>query len=256
MRRFPDVKRDQAKGIVAKQATAEPSWLSPVQGFALLDAYGIRTLPVRHAATAADAAAAAEALGFPVALKLSSSTITHKSDVGGVSLGLRSAAEVRTAFGVLERRLEQAGQRGEMDGVLLQAMAKGGLEIVLGMSEDPQFGPVLMVGLGGIYLELFKDVQFALHPVTDRDASKMIDKLRARPIFDGYRGEPARDVDALHETLLRLSQLVEDHPEIKEIDLNPVMLQPKGQGCVTVDTRFRVQAVDPFQEYVISHMED
>lgn len=256
IRRFSDVNRAAAEAVITGRAGAEPAWLTPAQGFALLEAYGIRTLPVREARSVDEAAAAAEALGFPVALKLSSATITHKSDVGGVALGLRSPAEVRAAFEALERRLEQAGRRAEMDGVLLQPMCAGGLEMVLGMSQDPQFGPVMMVGLGGVYLELFKDVQFALHPVTDRDVTQMIDKLRARPIFDGYRGEPARDLDALRETLLRLSQLVEDHPEVKEIDLNPVMLQPRGQGCITVDTRFRVQAVDPFEEYVISHMED
>jgi acetyl coenzyme A synthetase (ADP forming)-like protein len=256
--RYADAKPAEAKALLAARTGEdphrEPVWLPPLDSFALLQAYGIPALPVRHAATAAEAAAHAAALGCPVALKLSSATITHKTDVGGVALGLRTPEEARAAFEAMAARLEQAGRRHEMDGALVQPMAPGGLEIVLGMSQDPQFGPVMMVGLGGIYLELFQDVQFALHPVTNRDVSRMIDRLRARPVFDGYRGEAPRDLDALHEAVLRLSQMVEDHPRIKEIDLNPVLLRAKGQGCVTVDARFRVQAVDPFEEYVIASL--
>jgi acetyl coenzyme A synthetase (ADP forming)-like protein len=259
-KRFPDASTATAREIVRAHAGEDPArppvWLPPAPGFALLRAYGIPTVPTRHAADAAAAAAAAAALGFPVALKLSSATITHKTELKGVRLGLRSAAEVRAAYADLETHLERLGRRGEMDGVLIQPMAEEGLEVVLGMSQDPQFGPVLMVGLGGIYLELFKDVQFALHPVTDRDVSKMIDRLRARPIFDGYRGGPARDLDALREMLLRLSQLVEDHPQVRDIDLNPVLLGAAGRGGTVLDARFRVQAIDPYEEYVLRHMEE
>jgi acyl-CoA synthetase (NDP forming) len=143
-----------------------------------------------------------------------------------------------------------------MDGVLVQPMARNGLEMVLGMSHDPQFGPLLMVGLGGIYLELFRDVQFALQPVTDRDISQMVDRLRSRRILDGYRGEPERDVGAVHEMLARVSQLVEENPQIREMDLNPVMVFSKGQGAQVVDVRVRVTASDPYQEYVIASLDD
>ncbi len=272
--RFKDSRRDDAQAIL-RRATAnlrlplhtpapgdaahreEPgAWLAPLEAYDVLRAYGIPAAATRLARTAEEAVVEAEALGFPIALKLSSLTITHKSDVQGVQLGLRSGAEVRDAFGRIERALSVLGRRKEMDGVMLQPMAQGGLEMVLGMSHDPQFGPVLMVGLGGIYLELFRDVQFVLQPVTDREIVQMVDKLRSRRILDGYRGEPARDVDALHEMLARLSQMIEENPQIREVDFNPVMLFPKGQGGQVVDVRIRAAPIDAFQEYVIASLEE
>jgi acyl-CoA synthetase (NDP forming) len=232
------------------------AWLAPLEAFDMLRAYGIPAARTQLARSAEEAAGIAETLGFPVALKLSSLTITHKTDVQGVQLGLRTGVEVRDAFGRIERALSALGRRNEMDGVLLQPMAQGGLEMVLGMSHDPQFGPVLMVGLGGIYLELFRDVQFALQPVTDREIVQMVDRLRSRRILDGYRGEPARDVEALQQMLARLSQLVEENPQIREVDLNPVMLFPKGQGGKVVDVRIRAAPSDAYQEYVIASLEE
>jgi acetyl coenzyme A synthetase (ADP forming)-like protein len=269
--RYPDVHRDRAQAIL-RQATgtlaagAPPKdgsraeeaavWLAPLDAYALLNAYGIGTAPTRFARTADEAVAAAEAVGLPAALKLSSMTITHKSDVGGVQLGLPTASAVREGFARIESALAERGRRKEMEGVLVQPMARNGLEMVLGVSHDPQFGPVLMTGLGGIYLELFRDVQFALQPVTDREIAQMVDRLRSRPILDGYRGEPARDIDALHEMLARLSQLVEENPQVREMDLNPVMLFPKGEGGQVVDVRVRAAPSDPYQEYVIASLEE
>jgi acyl-CoA synthetase (NDP forming) len=272
---FKDAHRDDAQAIL-RRATAslrpprrtlgngadpvhpeEPgAWLAPLEAFDMLRAYGIPAARTQLARSAEEAAGIAETLGFPVALKLSSLTITHKTDVQGVQLGLRTGVEVRDAFGRIERALSALGRRNEMDGVLLQPMAQGGLEMVLGMSHDPQFGPVLMVGLGGIYLELFRDVQFALQPVTDREIVQMVDRLRSRRILDGYRGEPARDVEALQQMLARLSQLVEENPQIREVDLNPVMLFPKGQGGKVVDVRIRAAPSDAYQEYVIASLEE
>jgi acetate---CoA ligase (ADP-forming) len=238
-------------------ALEEPgTWLAPIDAYAVLNAYGISTAPTRLARSAEEAAAHAAALGFPTVIKLSSLTITHKTDVQGVQLNLRTAAEVAEAYTRIERGLTALGRRAEMDGVLVQPMAHGGLEMVLGMSHDPSFGPVLMAGLGGIYLELFKDVQFALHPVTDREIAQMVDRLRSRPILDGYRGEPARDVDALQQILARLSQMIEENPQIRELDFNPVMVFPKGQGAQVVDVRLRAAPSDPYQEYVIAGLED
>ncbi|HKJ00679.1 MAG TPA: GNAT family N-acetyltransferase [bacterium] len=258
--RFPDVKAEQARTLIRQHAgddpEREPVWLPPLEGYRLMECYGIPTLPTRFARTAAESVQVAEAMGYPLAMKLSSTTILHKSDVHGICLNLRSAREVRGAFLELEETLEGQGRRAEMDGVLLQPMAHEGLETVLGVSYDPNFGPVLMAGLGGVYLELFRDVQFALHPVTDLDVERMLARLKSHRIFVGYRGEPERDLAALSETLLRLSQMVEDHPQIREIDLNPVLLMEKGQGCVVVDARVRVAGVDPFSEYVISHLSD
>jgi acetate---CoA ligase (ADP-forming) len=258
--RFKEARVEEARTLIRAHAgddpEREPVWLPPLEGYRLLECYGIPTLPTRFAKSASDAVQVAESMGYPLAMKLASTTILHKSDVHGICLNLRSGREVRGAFLELEETLQGIGRREEMDGVLLQPMSKSGLEAVLGMSYDPNFGPVLMVGLGGVYLELFRDVQFALHPVTDLDVERMLGRLKSHRIFVGYRGEPARDLGALSETLLRLSQLVEDHPHIREIDLNPVMLMERGQGCVVVDARVRVAGVDPFTEYVISHLSD
>ena len=257
---FPDVQAEAARELIRRHAgddpEREPVWLPPLEGYRLLECYGIPTLPTRFAHTAADAVQLAGAMTYPLAMKLSSTTILHKSDVHGICLNLRSAREVRGAFVELEETLEAAGRRAEMDGVLLQPMASPGLETVLGVSFDPHFGPVLMVGLGGVYLELFRDVQFALHPLTDLDVERMLSRLKSHRIFTGYRGEPARDIAALKDALLRLSQLVEDHPQIRELDLNPVLLMEEGQGCQVVDARVRVAGVDAFTEYVISHLAD
>jgi acetate---CoA ligase (ADP-forming) len=258
--RFDNVQAEAARALITRHAgddpRREPVWLPPLEGYRLLECYGIPTLPTRFAATAHDAVGEADALGYPLAMKLSSTTILHKSDVHGICLNLRSPREVRGAFLELEETLEGIGRRAEMDGVLLQPMAKAGLEAVLGVSYDATFGPVLMAGLGGVYLELFRDVQFALHPVTDLDVERMLSRLKSYRIFAGYRGEPARDIAAFKETLLRLSQMVEDHPHIRELDLNPVLLMGEGQGCCVVDARVRVAGVDPFTEYVISHLND
>ncbi len=263
-RTFENVRHDEARQVIVAACGEEPGeteaapeavWLSPRDGYRLLESYGIKTVSTAFAATAADAAEVAKSLGYPVAMKLASTSILHKSDVKGVYLGLRSDWEVRGAFGELEERLTQARQRKSMDGVLIQPMASSGLEAVLGVSHDATFGPVMMAGLGGVYLELFQDVQFTLLPVTDREVERMLQRLKAHRIFSGYRGEAARDVAAFSETMLRLSQLVDEHPQIHELDLNPVMLMPEGQGCVVVDARVRVQPVDPFSEYVISQID-
>ncbi|HUJ75763.1 MAG TPA: GNAT family N-acetyltransferase [bacterium] len=256
---FADARKAQGQQLL-KAATqgvaAQGAWLEPLDGHALLQAYGIPAVPTLLAQSAEQAAQCARQVGLPVALKLASRTIQHKSDVQGVQLRLRTEEEVRQAYAGMQERLRQAGMAEQMQGALIQPMASAGLEMVLGMTQDPNFGPVLMVGLGGIYLELFRDVQFALQPLTDRDAELMLERLHSRRILDGYRGEPARDVTALKEALLRLSQLVEDHPQIQEADLNPILVRAQGQGCQVLDWRFRVAPVDPFQEFVISHLED
>jgi acetyl coenzyme A synthetase (ADP forming)-like protein len=255
-----DVERVTAAKLIAAvtgdDPRQDPRWLPPLEGYQLLRSYGIPVLDTRLAKRSSEAAAIAEELGFPVAVKLASETIAHKTDVHGVFLNLRSTREVRGAFDELRDNLEKLGRLGEMDGVLVQPMAGDGLETVMGMTFDPQFGPVLMCGLGGIFVELFQDVQFALHPVTDRDVANMVNRLRSRRLFDGFRGDPARDLDAFQQTLLRLSQLVEDHPQIRELDLNPVMVKAKGEGCVVTDVRVRVQAVDRFEQFVIAHLDD
>jgi acyl-CoA synthetase (NDP forming) len=180
-------------------------------------------------------------VGFPVAVKLVSETITHKSDVGGVVLDVRTEDEAREAFRGIERRLAAAGHAGEMSGVLVQPMLRGGVEAIVGVTQDPSFGPLVMFGLGGVTVELLQDVVFRIHPLTDLDAADMVREVRGYRLLEGYRGEPPGDVAALEQSLLRVSQLIEDHPEIVEMDLNPLKVLAPGHGCLAVDARVAVR---------------
>jgi acetyltransferase len=257
---FPDTDKPAAEAILDKglegMERGQRRWLSAMDSFSLLRSYGITCVPTRHAADAAEAARMAREVGFPVVLKLSSTTIVHKTDVRGVYLDLEDESAVTAAFRELSGRLEQQGRRDEMDGVLIQPMAKQGLEAVLGVHFDEQFGPVMMAGLGGIYLELFQDVQFSLHPLTDLDARNMISRLKSSRLFQGYRGGPALDVAALEQTVLRLSQMVDQHPQILDVDLNPVLVLPKGSGCMVLDVRFQIAPADMYTEFIIRQLDD
>ena len=222
-------------------AEAAPRWLDPPQVREVLEAYGL-TLPESQVATSArEAAAIADRMGYPVALKLASDTITHKTEVGGVVLDRRNAEEVRQAFADLEARLTALGKRAEMSGALVQRMVPGGVEVVVGMSLDPTFGPLVMFGLGGVHVELLRDVIFRIHPLTDRDAFHMVRDVRGFRLLEGYRGAPPGDIAALEQVLLRVSQMVTDHPGIVEMDLNPIRVLPPGHGCVALDARIAVR---------------
>ncbi len=164
--------------------------------------------------------------------------VVHKSDVGGVILGLDSSAAVRGAVDTLVARMRAIG--AQLEGILLQREVQGGLEALVGVTTDPIFGPLLVCGLGGVLVELLRDVSFHLTPVTDVDAAEMIGKLRSAPLLDGYRGMPAGDKDALAAVILRVSALVEVVPELRELDLNPVKVLAPGKGAVVVDGRMRI----------------
>jgi acetate---CoA ligase (ADP-forming) len=227
---------DSSGATPAKQVV----WLRPDEVRDVLDAYGLRTARMEHAGSADAAVRVAEQLEFPVAIKLDSDTITHKSDVGGVVLDVRNAAEVRKAYASISSRLADAGRLDAMSGVSVQQMIPGGVEAIVGMMRDASFGPLLMFGLGGVYVELLKDVAFRIHPLTDRDAARLVREVRGHPLLEGYRGKPAGDVAALEDTLLRISKLAGDLPEIVEMDLNPVKVLAPGRGCVVVDARIAV----------------
>lgn len=189
------------------------------------------------AGTAAAAEDAAARLGFPVAVKLESPTITHKTDVGGVILNVKSRAEVAKAFNTIRKNLEKLGREKEMTGVIIQKMMTGGVETIVGVTQDSPFGPLMMFGSGGVYAELIKDVTMKLHPITDLDALEMINSLKMAKLFEGFRGSPPRDVKAVQDLLLRVSAMVEDIPEIAELDLNPVNVMPRGKGYRVIDAR-------------------
>jgi acetyltransferase len=217
-----------------------PTWLEPAAVRALLAAYGI-AMPESVTARSADQTAeAAQRIGFPVAIKLVSDTITHKSDVGGVVLDVSDTEGARRAWETITERLRAAGREREMQGVLVQSMARDGAETIVGMTLDPSFGPLLMFGLGGIQAELLKDVIFRLPPLTDRDAAEMVGGIRGARLLEGYRGAPVSDRAALEELLLRVSQLVGEQTTLVEMDLNPVLVRPLGRGCLVLDARIAV----------------
>lgn len=242
--KFHGIKRERARKMVEKAMTRSaqrPLWLSAKEISELLVCYGIRIVETLVAETAAEAGALALRIGFPVVVKLNSSTIVHKTDVGGVILDLSSENDVKKAFADIQARLNEIGREHEMKGVTVQRMVKGGVEAIVGVTQDPSFGPLIMFGLGGIYAELLNDVALRLHPLTDFDARELMSSIRMAKLLEGFRGSPPSDTQALEDLLLRLSVLVEDIPEIAELDLNPVKVMPQGEGYWVVDARIMVR---------------
>lgn len=216
-------------------------WLSAADTRAVLNASGL-PLPRGGLATSADEAAEwAQEIGYPVVVKLASHRILHKTEIGAVRQNLGDEAAVRLAFEEIRHRLEVEGEMDAMEGVLVQPMLTEGVEVMVGATHDPMFGPLIAFGLGGIHVEILGDVRFRVAPLTDRDASSMIREIRGFRLLTGYRGHQAADLEALEEALLRVSLLVEEIPEIKELDLNPVFAFPPGKGCCIVDARIRVE---------------
>jgi acetyl coenzyme A synthetase (ADP forming)-like protein len=215
-------------------------WLEPDAVQSILSAYGIRTPGSRVALTEEAAVGAAEEIGFPVALKISSPTIIHKTEVGGVALDLRTASEVSSAFRALTDRLMTPDQRKSGSGVVIQKMI-GGIETFVGLTEAKDFGTLIAFGMGGTDLELQRDVVFRVNPITDLDAGEMLAEVRGSARLTGFRGSPGADRPALIEALQRTSRLAEDFPEIIELDLNPLIALPPGQGVIAVDARIRVR---------------
>jgi acetyltransferase len=204
---------------------------------AVMKAYNFDVPRGMLAATAGEAIRFANEVGYPLAMKISSPDILHKSDVGGVRIGLASAGAVEDAFELMMLRIKRRMPDAEIRGVLLEKMAMGGKEVILGMKRDPQFGPMLMFGLGGIFVEVLKDVTFSLAPVTAEECLSMIQSVKTYKLLKGVRGEKPVDIDAIVLNLQRMSQLVMDFPEIEEIDINPLKVGQEGDGAVVVDAR-------------------
>ena len=209
--------------------------LTEVESKQVLEEAGIPVAVAQLAKTADEAAQVASRVGFPAVLKIVSPEITHKSDIGGVKVGLGSAEEVRTAFAEIVAAARKADPKAQIEGVAVQKMAPAGTEVIVGMSKDPQFGPVLMFGLGGIFVEVLKDVAFRIVPLEPRDARQMVREIKGFPVLEGVRGQPPADVAALEGMILKLSEFVEAHPEIEELDLNPVFAY--ADGVIAVDAR-------------------
>ncbi len=197
--------------------------------------YAIPVTKFKLAKNAAEAVEFAEQLGYPVVLKVVSPDIIHKSDAGGVIINLKSKVEVQTAHGKILENAKKYKSVAKIVGVLVQEMAPQSTEVIVGSIKDPQFGQTLMFGLGGVFVEILKDVTFKIAPITREDAQEMVTSIKAYPLLKGYRNTPPIDTDAIIATLLNTSRLVMDNPQIKELDLNPVLAYEKG--AKTVDAR-------------------
>jgi acyl-CoA synthetase (NDP forming) len=221
--------------IIDSARTQGRKILTEVESKQLLEEAGIPIVRARLATSRDAAVRAARDIGLPVVLKVVSPQITHKSDVGGVKLDLKSPEEVADAFDEIMAAARRAAPDAAIDGVSVQQMAPAGIEVIVGVSTDPQFGPVIMFGLGGILVEVLKDVSFRIIPIASRDARQMIHEIKGFPLLEGYRGQDPADLAALESLLLRVSAFVEQQPEVSELDLNPVFAYK--DGALAVDAR-------------------
>lgn len=215
--------------------------LTEIESKELLRQAGIRVIDTRLALSMEEASSISKQFGFPVVLKIVSPDIVHKSDAGGVKLGLKTTKQVGKAYDDILLTVRQRHPQAMIQGVSVQKMARPGVEVIIGMSKDAQFGPVLMFGLGGILVEVLKDISFRIVPLTKRDAGEMIREIKGYPLLEGYRGQEPVDVSNLEEWLLKVSDFVEQNPEVKELDLNPIFAY--SDGAVAVDARLILEDV-------------
>ncbi|MDD5642705.1 MAG: acetate--CoA ligase family protein [Syntrophales bacterium] len=234
---FDDVDRQEVREVFAGVRKAGRSFVLEPEAHRIFAAYGFPVLPHSWVHSAGEAARAGEALGYPVAVKIVSPDIVHKFEVGGVKVQLHNAEEVRRAYDQVQENAGKSRPQAALAGALVQKMAAPGTEMILGMTRDPHFGPLLMIGLGGTLVEIFKDVVFSVAPISEQWARQMIEDLKAFPLLNGYRGEPPGDLETIADCLERLSQLALDFPEIRELDINPLLVFPRGQGATVVDAR-------------------
>ncbi len=233
-----DVDRNKAAEIIKR---ASDGYLIEPLALKVLAAYGLPVVPSELTQTADEAVAAADQLGYPVVLRVVSPSIVHKFDVKGVMLNLRNAEELRAACGEMRAAILQKYTTGDIAGFLVRRMIPAGKEVILGLSRDPVFGHVIMCGLGGIYVEALKDVTFRITPISEATATRMINSLRTAAVLKGLRGEAPSDIPAIEDCLKRLSQMATDFPDIAELDINPLIVHPAGQGCHVADVRIRIQ---------------
>ena len=229
--------------IVEAARRAGRTLLSEVESKQLLAEAGIPVVTTRLATSREEAVGIAQEIGLPAVLKVISPDITHKSDVGGVKIGLETADQVSSAYDFIMSSSRAAAPTASIEGVSVQSMAEPGVEVIVGATRDPQFGHVVMFGLGGVLVEMLRDVSMRLVPVEQRDARAMIREIKGLPLLQGYRQYPPCDLDSLEEVILGLSRFLEEHPEVRELDLNPVLCYPKG--LVAVDARVVLEEPSP-----------
>ena len=235
--RFRDVNPQRVREILDSVRKDRRVVLLSNEAADVVEAYGIQAPESRVAKTAEEAARYAEELGFPVVLRVVSPDILHKTDVGGVVLNLKTTEEVRNAYDGILTGVARFMPRARIHGVMVYHMVPRGREMIIGMSQDVQFGPLVMFGLGGIYVNFLKDVSFRLAPLSEPEAREMMEETKAYALLKGIRGEPPSDTEALKNTILRVGQLVWDFPEIVEMDINPVIVYGWGEGCIALDVK-------------------
>ena len=221
--------------IFDKAKKENRSILTEFESKKLLRQVGIPIVETKLAKTQKEAVLLSQKIGFPVALKIASPDVIHKSDSGGVKLGLNNVAQVKTAYNEIIESVNQQYPGAVIQGVSVQKMVRPGTEVIVGTSKDPQFGPVIMFGLGGIFVEVLKDVSFRIVPVRQRDAQEMIQEIKGYPLLQGYRGKEPANIPALVEMILKISKFAEENPKVKELELNPIFAY--ADRAVAVDAR-------------------
>ncbi len=236
MEQWAEARRTTHNAILSAQAAGRRA-LDTAEARPLLQAYGIATPAEALAVIPQEAARLARQIGFPVAMKLISPDILHKTEVGGVLLNIGDEASASAAFATLVERGQAAHPAARLRGVQIQQMVRGGQEVIVGVKRDPTFGPLVMFGLGGIYVEVLADVSFRLAPLTEADAWEMVEEVRSAKLLAGVRGAAPADRAALVDAIIRIGQLAADHPQIAELDVNPLLVLAEGQGVMAVDAR-------------------
>ncbi|MHC4568037.1 MAG: acetate--CoA ligase family protein, partial [Planctomycetota bacterium] len=237
---FP-VNRRKAETTIEKNVRHSTCQMGEVASKEILQAYGFKVPKASVATSSEQAASIAQKLGFPVVLKIWSPEIVHKTDVGGVKLGLETPEQVRDAFDLMMYRIPRQRPDVEVLGVLVQEMVKGGKEVILGMKREPQVGPLMMFGMGGTMVEVLKDVSFYLAPLTAEEALQMLASTKTYQMLTGVRGQEGVDTGIIAEALQRLSQLATEFPQIREVDINPYVVGPKGTAAIAVDARMTLE---------------
>jgi acyl-CoA synthetase (NDP forming) len=238
---FDDIRPAEARDLCREILKSRgDDWLTTEEIRQVLNAFGLALLPALLARTPDEAISLASVVGHPVVAKLQTRRILHKSDVGAVRTGLTSERAVRSAFRDLTALATASGITAPDEGVVIQPMIVGGVETIIGVTDDRLFGPLVAFGLGGIHVEVLQDIHFRVAPLTDRDADDLLHEVRGYRLLEGYRGHPAADIEALRDIVLRIARLAEEVPEIVELDLNPVIALPPGSGCRIVDARIRI----------------
>jgi acyl-CoA synthetase (NDP forming) len=223
------------KEVIQQAAKEKRTQLTEIESKDIMKEAGIPVVEGQLARTKTKVVSLSREVGFPAVLKVISPDIIHKSDAGGVRLGLMNSTQAARAYGEMIASIKKRYPEARIQGVSVQKMARPGAEVIIGMSKDAQFGPVLMFGLGGILVEVLKDVSFRIVPLTRRDAREMIREIKGYPLLEGYRGQEAADIAYLEDLLMKVSEFVDKHPEIKELDLNPIFAY--RDGAVVVDAR-------------------